>query len=387
MRSRVVSIALIAVGIAVLPIVAAAKCPSSSPTGSFLLPRYGVGVRTLTIEDATRTTPAAGTFPELPSRTLVVEVWHPTGLPHDDLPRDAPLARGRFPIIVNSPGLLDTSTGEAYLTSHLASRGFIVASIIFPLSSGESLQRGGPALYDLQNQPGDVSAVIDELLRLAKTRASWLYRGVNPRRIGVSGLSFGGGTTLLVAYHPTLRDPRVRAAMALAPFSCVFGPDFYRDAGPPLLVMHGDQDLLLPLADNGGAVYDRAVRSRRTLVELVHGTHVGFITYFTAPSEQSYDSIGCATLVNVAQWGDPTTGLGGAANGIDDITACGLPCEDPIPPNAPMVAKRQHDLTNAAATAFFEGVLHGSKAGKCFLATRLGADNPDVVVSTARGQR
>src|SRR4030095_14300208 len=73
MRSRVVSIALIAVGIAVLPIVAAAKCPSSSPTGSFLLPRYGVGVRTLTIEDATRTTPAAGTFPETPMRTPRVE--------------------------------------------------------------------------------------------------------------------------------------------------------------------------------------------------------------------------------------------------------------------------------------------------------------------------
>ncbi len=178
MRSRIAPIAFVAIGLLAFPVTAVAKC--SSTTDTFLEPRYGVGVRTLTIVDTTRSTPAAGTFPELPSRTLVVEVWHPTGPLHDDLPRDVPLAPGRFPIIVNSPGLLDTSTGEAYLTSHLASRGFIVASIVFPLTSGGSGQRGGPALYDLQNQPGDVSAVIDELLRLAKTRGSWLYRGVNP---------------------------------------------------------------------------------------------------------------------------------------------------------------------------------------------------------------
>jgi hypothetical protein len=178
----------------------------------------------------------------------------------------------------------------------------------------------------------------------------------------------------------------VRAAVALAPFSCAFGPDFYREAGPPLLVLHGDQDLLLPLATNGGAVHERANRSRRTLVQLVHGTHVGFVTYFTAPSPQSYDVIGCGPLGNVANWGDPTTGLGGAANGID-FTACGLPCLEPLPPNPPMVAQRQHDLTNAAATALFESALRGSNGGQCFLAKRFAAENPDVVVSSARGSR
>jgi dienelactone hydrolase len=378
---------LLAVGLVAVPLSAAAKCPSSATTDAFLAPRFGVGVRTLTIEDTTRTTPAAGTSPELPSRTLLVEVWYPAGPLADDVSRDAPIARGRFPLIVNSPGLLDARGGETYMTAHLASRGFVVASITFPLTSGDSLQRGGPALYDLQNQPGDVSAVIDELVRVAKTRGSWLFRGVNARRIGVSGLSLGGGTTLLVTYHPTLRDRRVRAAATLAPLSCAFGPEFYRDAGPPLLVLHGDQDLILPLASNGGRVFERAVRSRRTLVSMVHGTHVGFVTYFTQPSQQSYDAVtGCGALANVTEWGDPTTGLGGAANGID-VTACGLPCEDPEPPNAPMVAQRQHDLTNAATTAFFENTLRGSKAGRCFLATRLGAENADIVVSTARGKR
>jgi len=387
MRSRLAPLALLAIGLVAVPLRAAAKCPSSATTDAFLAPRFGVGARTLTIEDTSRTTPAAGTLPELPSRTLLVEVWYPTASRTDDVAREAPIARGRFPLIVNSPGLLDARGGEAYLTQHLASRGFVVASITFPLTSGDSLQRGGPALYDLQNQPGDVSAVIDELLRLSKTRGSWLDRGVNPRRIGVSGLSLGGGTTVLVTYHPTLRDRRVRAAMALAPFACVFGPDFYRDAGPPLLVLHGDQDLLLPIDDNGGAVYARAVRSGRTMVRLVHGTHVGFVTYFTQASQTSYDLTGCEALAHVAEWGDPTTGLGGAANGIGAVAACRLPCADAAPSNPPMAAQRQHDLTSAAAAAFFEGALRGSKPGKCFLATRLGAENPDVSVSTSRGKR
>jgi hypothetical protein len=269
----------------------------------------------------------------------------------------------------------------------LASRGFVVASITFPLTSSGSGPRGGPALYDVQNQPGDVSAVMDELIRLGKTRGSWLYRRVNPKRIGVSGLSLGGGTTLLVSYHPELRDPRVRAAVALAPLSCPFGPEFYREEdAPPLLLLHGDQDLLLPLATNAAAVYERAVHSRRTLVQFVNGTHVGFVHYFTAPTDRSYDVVGCGALADVTEWGDPTTGLGGAANGID-FTACGLPCTDPVPSNAPMAGQRQHDLTNAAATAFFESALRGSKGGRCFLETRLGPENPDIVVSSARGER
>ena len=384
LRAFAGSVILLVIGSGASP-AAAARCSRLS-SETFLEPRFGVGVRTLTLTDTTRTTPAAGAFPELPSRTLEVEVWYPTAQLADDIARDVPVRGGRFPIIVNSPGLLDMSIGETYLTSHLASRGFVVASITFPLTSGGSSRRGGPALYDVQNQPGDVSAVMDELIRLGKTRGSWLYRRVNPKRIGVSGLSLGGGTTLLVTYHPELRDPRVRAAVALAPLSCAFGPDFYRDAGPPLLLLHGDQDLLLPFASNAAKAYERAVRSRRTLVQFVNGTHVGFVSYFTAPSARSYDIIGCGPLGNVADWGDPTTGLGGVANGVD-IAACGLPCTDPVPENAPMVAQRQHELTNAAATAFFESALRGSKGGRCFLETRFGPENPDIVVSNARGER
>jgi hypothetical protein len=35
--------------------------------------------------------------------------------------------------------------------------------------------------------------------------------------------SYGGSTTLLLTFHPTLRDPRIRAAVAIAPVACAFG--------------------------------------------------------------------------------------------------------------------------------------------------------------------
>ena len=40
--------------------------------------------------------------------------------------------------------------------------------------------------------------------------------GIDRDRIGAMGLSLGGLTTTLVAFHPTLGDPRIRAAVSIA---------------------------------------------------------------------------------------------------------------------------------------------------------------------------
>src|SRR5205814_10367053 len=147
--------------------------------------------------------------------------------------------------------------------------------------------------------------------------SEWLASGVDRKRLGVTGLSLGGGTTLLVTYHPRLRDRRIRAALPVAPTGCFFGDRFYRStARPALLVLQGDQDLLVPLATNGARVFAHA-RSPRTLVTLVHGTHTAFVTYFTGSATESYDRIGCAVVSGVAQEGNILQGLGGRRAGID----------------------------------------------------------------------
>jgi len=360
---------------------AGARCPAGSATGAFVAPAsFGIGERTLDLVDATRTTPAHGDIPEKPDRTLTTEVWYPTTPGGTGVVRDAALADGGpFPLVVNSPGLLDVREGEAYYAEALASRGYVVASLDFPVTG---LRASMQSLSDLGNQPGDVSFVIDTLLAMSHTQGEWLAGGVDRHRIGVAGLSLGGATTLLVTYHPTLRDHRIRAALPIAPAACFFAERFYRTARPPLLVLQGDQDLLVPLDMNGARVFARS-RSPRSLVTLVDATHTGFSGFVTAPSSTSYDAVGCAAISGVVSSGNVVTGLGGPEVGIDG-TGCALPCQSPLPANPPMQADRQHRLTRAVVTAFFDATFKHSHAARCFLRHGLAAENPDVMV-TAHG--
>jgi predicted dienelactone hydrolase len=366
---------------ALLPSTAGARCPAGSATGAFVEPgAFGVGEHTLDLVDGSRPTPAHGDIPEKPDRTLATEVWYPTERGETGTVRDARLARGGpFPLVVNSPGLLDVREGEAYYAEALASRGYVVASLDFPVTG---LRATMQSLGDLANQPRDVSFVIDSLLALSKLRDGWLSRGVDRHRIGVAGLSLGGATTLLVTYHPTLRDHRVRAALPIAPAACFFSAGFYRAARPPLLVLQGDQDLLVPLETNGERVFERS-RSPRSLVTLIHGTHTAFSGFVTAPSTTSYDAVGCAAISGVVSSGDVLAGLGGPD--IIDATGCALPCQSPPPGNIPMQADRQHRLTKAVVTAFFDLTLKRSHAARCFLrhglSTGLTTENSDVLVA------
>src|SRR5262245_62042435 len=278
-----------------LPSLAAARCPQGSVTGAFLAPgRYGVGVRTLALVDHTRPTPAHGTSPELASRSLTTEVWYPTAA-HDGAPlRDAPAARGRFPLIMNSHGYSDTRTGEAYVAEALASRGYVVASPDFPLTNLATQTRDP---VDVINQPGDVTFVLDNVLELSRTPGSWLAGRIDRKRIGATGLSYGGLTTLLVGFHPTLRDRRVRVVATLAPASCQFDPRFFRAARPPLLLIQGTQDLLLPIEANAERVYAEA-RSPRELIRLHDATHSAFSSIISFPSASSLDvTLGCQEVV------------------------------------------------------------------------------------------
>lgn len=358
--------------------VAHGKCPADSATAAFLEPGpYGVGVRTLALVDASRPTPAHGSTAEVSSRALTTEVWYPTA-PHTGAPtRDAAVARGRFPVIMNSHGYSDFRTGEAYIAEALASRGYVVASPDFPLTNLASSPRDP---VDVMHQPGDVTFVLDKVLDLARTKGTWLAGHVDRHRIGATGLSYGGLTTLLVTYHPTMRDRRIRAAAALAPAACSLDESFFRAAHPPLLLVQGTQDLLVPIEANAGRAFADS-RSPRQLVALVNATHTAFSGLIATPSATSYDTIGCGVVVDEfgANW-TRLQALNDVANGID-VAGCAMPCTAPTPSNAPMQATRQHDLTQASVVAFFESTFHKSRPARCLLRQSLAAENPDVQVS------
>jgi hypothetical protein len=50
-----------------------------------------------------------------------------------------------------------------------------------------------------------------------------------------------------------------------------------------------------------------------------------------------------------------------------------------------MPATRQHELTQAAGTAFFQERFQKSRAARCFLRKNLAAENPEVRVARRGG--
>jgi predicted dienelactone hydrolase len=366
---------------ALLAVPARAACPPDATTVAFLAPgAFGVGVRTLPLVDATRPTQAHGGRPELPTRTLTTEVWYPIEGSGLAAVRDAPRAPGRFPLIVSSHGYGDLRTGLGYLNRLLASRGYVVAAPQFPLTN--LVTPGGQLLADVVNQPADVRFVLDELLRLAAEPGEWLAGGIDARRIGLQGLSLGGLTSLLVGYHPALRDRRVRAVLTLAPYSCPLTRRMLPHRAPLMLVA-GDEDLITPTPTNAARTFERG-RMQRTLVTLAAATHTAFSGLVTFPSATSYDAdLGCAFLDGITQEQfDEALAAFGSAAGEADLTGCTLPCLGPVPATPPMQAARQQELTQALATAFFDYRLRRSRAARCYLREVVAVENPDATTAS-----
>ena len=345
---------------------------------------FAVGGTTMTFVDTSRPTMPNHTFPGAPSRTLVTEVWYPidpqssTTSPET---RNAPLARSGapYPLVIYSHGFMSIRVGGAYLARHLASYGYVVGAPDFPLSSVSA--PGGPNFLDLANQPGDVRFVIDQLLALSADEHSALAGSIAPERIGLTGLSMGGSTTFLAAFHPTLRDPRVRAAAPMAGVACFLGPDFYGSTSVPLLILHGDIDAIVPYQANAVFAFGEA-NPPKYLVTIAAGSHTGFTDGIEVIAEgaNNPDDLGCRAL------GGPTgnvgnsvlvDSLGGQEAGIID-GVCPAGCTLARQPRS-IRPSRQHQLTILSIFPFFEAYLRGDARALQFLNTTLAAENPDVM--------
>ena len=366
----VVLIALVAGGAS--PTAAWAGCRGVAPrrtTDFAARGPHGVGVHTLHFVDSARPTPPNGTFAGSASRALDVEVWYPSGNPPAPTAvRDAPLeASGvRFPLILYGHALQDVRQGESYLAEHLASRGYIVAAVDFPL--GKLGAPGGSTSADVANQPADLRYVLDHLL----AGDGGFAGAIDAQRIGASGLSLGGGTVLLLTYHPDLRDPRIRAVLPIAPaFSCAFRHAFYRHTRVPMLVLQGDADRLAPLVENGLRVVRRAP-GRQTIAVLRGASHLGFLGIASAlGTPATIDQLACTALDGLPF---PTIPGGRAAGIASD--QCPVPCQTPSAPTLDF--NRQHDLAQIVAAAFFDASLGRDESARCWLTRGLAAENPDV---------
>jgi predicted dienelactone hydrolase len=335
---------------------------------------HAVGFRILSFVDATRPTPPNGNFAGTPFRQLDTQVWYPAATPPTATAvRDALLdASGApYPLVLYGHALQDNRAGEAYLAEHLASRGYLVAAVDFPL--GKFGAPGGATPADLASQPGDLRAVLDHLL----AGEGGLAGAVDTERIGASGLSLGAATVLLLTYHRDLRDRRIRAVLPIAPpFACAFTRTFYKHARVPVLVLQGDADGLVPLAENGLRVVRRA-RGPRTLAVLRGGSHLGFTGFADAlGTPESIDQFGCNQLLAAIGSAPAFPPLPGGRGAGIVREACAPPCQ--TPPTATLDFARQHELTQTIAAAFFDAYLAGDRSARCWLARGLASENPDV---------
>jgi len=239
---------------------------------------YGVGETTL----------------ELPGNGAAVEVWYPArpsdvkGKPAaeydvvDWLPEaaqallpdsasvtypsggvdDVPVARGRFPLVVFSHGYLGFPAQSSFLTSWLASWGFVVAAPDHRSRDLASLL-GAP-----QGAPTDVEdlrATITLMTKESARRTGRFAKRIDTTEVGALGHSAGGSAVVRLA----ATDRRVDTFIAMAGGST--------DAGVPRvpgLVLAGDSDGIVGLAKLRSTY--AALRAPKQLVVLSRAGHHAF---------------------------------------------------------------------------------------------------------------
>jgi len=314
-----------------------------------------VGVTTRTWVDTTRPTPANGTAPALPSRTLVTEVWYPTsaaGVPAGETTvRDAPLAPGGpYPLVLFVHGSSASRTIYSYLTIALAQAGYVVAAADFPLTTTDT--PGGPSDLHVSDQVGDLSFLCDQLEAASKDPGDELNGAVTGASYAVVGHSTGGAVSELAAFAGTdalvTHDPRVAAVVPLSGDACMFDAAFFKSRDVPVFAIGASNDLFVRFANSGQWVFDNT-SAPHLLADLVGGQHMYF-TDVTFLDDAELDPVPTG----------PTDPLAVTLQAYGDAGEC-LPV--PSPGTAtPLDPATQHALAVQLVTAYLDAQMRGEPA-------------------------
>jgi dienelactone hydrolase len=227
-----------------------------------------VGTRVLRLVDASRSDRSFRSG----HRELMVQLWYPAGaggagyapylperiastiertyrLPHGTVARirtrarlSAPVAAGKHPVLLYSPGSSEMRSDATALVENLASEGFVVLTIdhthegqFVEFPNGQ-LVRGsfvdtGPASNEraIRARVADTHFVLDQLTGLEHHGA---FAGrLELSKVGMFGFSLGGATAAAAMLH----DPRLKAGADLD--GSIYGPVFHEGLGRPFLLM------------------------------------------------------------------------------------------------------------------------------------------------------
>ncbi len=354
--------------------------PEAAPDPSTMGP-FPVGVRTMVFKDTNRRKEDGS------PRLIVTEIWYPAteaargqpGETYDLVPllteeqqkqiegtevpilkttavRDAPprTDRAPYPVVVFSHGQGGIRWQSTYYTVTLASHGYVVLS---PDHEGNTLDKiltnGNltPTTEGVENRPADVSMLLTLFGRLKADDP--LYGMADKERIGLTGHSFGGLTSLRTA----ALDERIKVIVPQTPpsaeLSWIALPPV--ELKIPVMIQAGREDRTLPWDEHIEPSWPM-LKKPRYLVELVHGGH------FTFSDLCAFNLDAIAKKV-----------------GIDAGDVLNDGCLPPAPP-----AATAQKLINHSAIALFNSVLRGSP-GSAALLSQAPADAlaPGELVLTA----
>ncbi len=276
-----------------------------------------------------------------------------------DAVRDAEAHADAFPLVVFSHGFAGHRRQSTFFCTHLASHGYVVvaldhggntladmvqlvmgAGVVNPQNLPKNIEELlGSYVFD---RPRDVSFVLDAV---ADGKVRSVPAAVRVDAVGVSGHSFGGWTTLVVAG----RDQRVRAALPLAPAG---GPGHLSaraleealklDFGGRVdtLYLALERDSLLPLAGIE-SLFQRTSEPARMFV-LMNADHM----HFCDRAERSHEFF--RTMPQIGPMREIAKNL---------------------PPIAELVpGSHAYLFANGLGTAHMDAVLKGNAAAHAFLA-------------------
>jgi dienelactone hydrolase len=201
--------------------------------------KFGVGSEQETFVDTSRRTTAPRLHIDLPARTFKTTVFYPSsGAVGSSATADAPVAAGRFPLVVFIHGYTAAiGMYESYAIA-VAEAGYVVATPVLPLTGLDSdLITAQSAFEEDDGSPAkDVSFLLSQIAH------GHLAASIDPTLLAVGGHSLGGATAVSAGLFACCRDPRVKAVVAVSPGA---DPNFYMPlatgAGlPPSLYFAGD---------------------------------------------------------------------------------------------------------------------------------------------------
>ncbi len=236
--------------------------------GSPLADRYPVGVRTETVIDSARSTPARGKEPAHAGRTLTTTFYYPAayGPISGNDTSGAPARAGAFPLIVFAHGYNTNPAGYEIFLHTLAAAGYVVAAPTFPIEGAISGAAPAQRSYtEMANQMFDMSAVITAVTQRSGQPGNWLHGAVNAANVGVVGHSDGAMTVAGMQLSNAYYDSRPKVAVVLAGAGLpIPGASYGMRRTVPVLIEQASKDPYNPVAA-GRYLYDSAHGPKRYL--------------------------------------------------------------------------------------------------------------------------